>query len=219
MESTVAPRSGTLTRRRWSVRGGTDGNEQLTSITGVLLIILLAVLGVTILRIGQLIWLHLFVGLMLIGPVVLKMASTGYRFARYYLHEATYVKKGPPPIGLRLLAPGVVFTTVVVFVSGIVLLFDGPANRDTPLLIHKVGFIVWIALTAVHVLGHLPGLGTTLRAAAAVREEVGVPGQTSRWLALTGALLAGLVLAIVLIPDFHIWTAHGALPHHGHDHH
>ncbi len=37
----------------------------------------LAVVGVTILRIHQLISLHLFVGLPRLGPVVLKMASTG----------------------------------------------------------------------------------------------------------------------------------------------
>ena len=196
--------------------GGTDGNEQLTAITGVVLIALLAVLGVTILRIGQLIWLHLFIGLLLIGPVVLKMASTGYRFARYYTHSATYRSKGPPPMALRLLAPGVVLSTAIVFVSGLVLMFDGPARRGTPLLIHKVSFIAWIALTAVHVLGHLPGLGTTVRAAARVREDIGVPGASSRWLALIGAIVAGVVLAIVLIPDFHVWTAPGAIHHHHH---
>ena len=63
---------------------GTDGNELLTSMTGAVLIVLLAVLGITILRIHQLIWLHLFLGLVLIGPITIKMASTGYRFARYY---------------------------------------------------------------------------------------------------------------------------------------
>ena len=47
-------------------------------------------------RIGQLLWLHLFVGLLLIGPVVLKLASTGYRFARYYTNDAVYRRKGPP---------------------------------------------------------------------------------------------------------------------------
>jgi hypothetical protein len=57
--------------------GGTDGNERLTSITGLVLIVLLLVIDVTILRIGQLISVHLFVGLLLIGPVGLKMASTG----------------------------------------------------------------------------------------------------------------------------------------------
>jgi hypothetical protein len=215
MESTTAS-AARATPRHLTLRGGPEGNEQLTSITGVLLIILLAGLGVTIIRIGQLIWLHLFLGLLLIGPVALKMASTGYRFVRYYTHDRVYRKKGPPTPALRLLAPGVVLTTVVVFVSGLVLLFVGPASRDTPLLIHKVSFFAWGALTALHVLGHLPGLGTTLRRAAVVREGVGVPGGSGRWLALAGAIVGGLVLAIVLIPDFSIWTSAGSLPHHHH---
>ena len=57
---------------------------------GALLFVLLAVLGVTILRIGQLMWLHLFLGLLLIGPLALKLASTGYRFARYYTGQPSY---------------------------------------------------------------------------------------------------------------------------------
>src|SRR3979490_806117 len=85
--------------------GGTDGNEQLTSITGALLLGLLAVLGLTIIRIGQLLWLHLFLGLLLIGPVVLKLASTGYRFVRYYTDARPYRGKGPPHAALRGLAP------------------------------------------------------------------------------------------------------------------
>jgi hypothetical protein len=48
--------------------GGPAGNEQLTSITGTILLVLLAAIGVTIVRIGQLLWLHLFLGLLLIGP-------------------------------------------------------------------------------------------------------------------------------------------------------
>jgi hypothetical protein len=35
-------------------------------------------------------------------------------------------------------------------------------------------------------------------------------------MALAGALLAGLVLAIVLIPQFSAWTAPGVLHHHHH---
>ncbi len=85
--------------------GGIDGNEQLTATTGVLLIVLLAVLGVTIVRIGQLLWLHLFLGLLLLGPVLLKMASTGYRFLRYYLRAAIYRAKGPPMLALRAMGP------------------------------------------------------------------------------------------------------------------
>jgi hypothetical protein len=214
MESMAGPaRTGV---RRVALRGGSEGNEQLTSITGVLLVILLAGLGITILRIGQLMWLHLFLGLALIGPVALKIASTGYRFVRYYTHARVYRDKGPPSPAMRLLAPGVVLSTVVVFVSGLVLLFAGPASRDTPLLIHKASFIAWLVLTGCHVLGHLPGLGTTLRHSALVREGAGVPGAGGRWLALAGAIIGGLVLAIVLIPDFGPWTAAGALPHHHH---
>jgi hypothetical protein len=81
-------------RRGRPFGGGTDGNEQLTAITGAVLLIALAVLGVTIIRIGQLLWLHLFLGLLLIGPVALKLASTGYRFARYYLATAAYRLSG-----------------------------------------------------------------------------------------------------------------------------
>jgi hypothetical protein len=109
--------------------GGTDGNEQLTAITGVILLVVLAVIGVTILRIRQLISVHLFVGLLVIGPVALKMASTGYRFARYYTRDTAYRRKGPPELVLRLMAPIVVLSTVVVLASGVVLLLDGPAGR------------------------------------------------------------------------------------------
>jgi hypothetical protein len=50
-----------------------------------------------------------------------------------------------------------------------------------------------------------------------VHQPGDVPGTAGRWLALVGALVAGVVLAIVLIPDFSAWTA-GAWPHGGHDH-
>jgi hypothetical protein len=198
--------------------GGTAGNEQLTSITGMILLVLLAAIGVTIVRIGQLLWLHLFLGLLLIGPVTLKLASTSYRFARYYTHDPAYRRKGPPEILLRLIAPIIVLTTVIVFVSGVVLLFVGPADRGQLVLIHKVSFIVWVVFTSLHVLGHLPHMPASLRAVR--RANPGVPGQqlgaAGRWISIAGAVVGGLVLAIVLIPDFGIWTAHTAQLHHHH---
>jgi hypothetical protein len=198
--------------------GGPAGNEQLTSITGTILLVLLALIGVTIVRIGQLLWLHLFVGLLLIGPVTLKMASTGYRFARYYIHDPAYRRKGPPEILLRLIAPIIVLTTVVVFASGVVLLFVGPADRGQLVLIHKVSFIVWGVFMAVHVLGHLPHMPASMRAAR--RASPGLPGQqpgaAGRWIAIASALVGGLVLAVVLIPDFAAWTGHTVVLHHRH---
>jgi hypothetical protein len=59
------------------LRGGTEGNARLTASTGVVLLVLLAVEGVTILAIRPLLSLHVFIGLMLIPPVVLKRATTG----------------------------------------------------------------------------------------------------------------------------------------------
>jgi hypothetical protein len=201
--------------------GGVDGNEQLTAMAGVILILLLAVLGVTILRIRQLIWLHLFLGLLLLGPVLLKLASTAYRAARYYLRSAIYLAKGPPVLALRAMGPLLVLLTVVVFASGIVLLFDGPRNRATPLLIHKVSFIAWLVLFGLHLLVHVPGLPRSLRSVRfgahdSELQGFGQAGSSGRWIALAGALIGGAVLAVVLIPHYSLWTAPGAFPHHHH---
>ncbi|MCW3029907.1 MAG: hypothetical protein JWM66_40 [Solirubrobacterales bacterium] len=194
--------------------GGTSGNERLTSIAGAVLLVLLAVLGVTIIRIGQLLSIHMFVGMLLIGPLALKMASTGYRFLRYYTHDAPYVRKGPPPIALRLLAPLVVASTIVVFASGVALLFAGPSSRDTLLPIHKLSFFAWLALTGVHVLAHLPEVGRSLSAEYRSRADVGVlrlsggvNGRVGRSLSLAGAIVLGAVLAILVIPEFAPWLS------------
>ncbi len=171
-------------------------------------------IGVTILRIRQLISVHLFVGLLLLGPVLLKMASTGYRFVRYYTRDPIYRHEGPPELPMRLIAPIVVLSTVAVFVSGIVLLFAGPAHRGSLVLIHKVSFIVWVAFVAVHILGHLRDYQTALRAAPRMPAG-GSAGGAGRVISIAGAIVAGLVLAIVLIPQFGAWTAHFP-PHHHH---
>jgi len=194
--------------RSW-LAGGTEGNERLTTLAGLLLIVLLAVLGVTILRIGQLLWLHLFLGLVLIGPLLLKLASTGYRFMRYYTRHAAYRRKGPPAPALRLLAPLVVLFSVLVFATGVVLLLLGRSSRDPWLLLHKVSFIAWVAVTAVHILGHMPEILRVLTSAQRTRREL-IPdapdGGTGRGAALGAGLVAGLVLAVALLGQFSAWT-------------
>jgi len=196
--------------------GGSDGNELLTSMTGAVLIALLAVLGITILRIHQLIWLHLFVGVVLLGPIGIKMASTGYRFVRYYTRNPAYRTKGPPAPLMRLTAPIVVASTAVVFATGMLLLIAGPSGRGQYLFLHKASFVIWLAATAVHVLGHLVDLRRSLLPMHEPSPLYGSsPGATGRWLALLGALVGGVVLAIALIPQFAPWTAHAAFLHHG----
>lgn len=206
--------------------GGTTGNERLTSAAGAVLIVLLAVIGVTIIRLGPLLSVHLFVGIVLLGPLLLKLASTGYRFARYYTANPTYRRKGPPALPLRLLAPIVVLSTLVVFVSGIALLFAGPSSRDALLPIHKVSFIVWIAFTAIHVLAHLPTMLRGVRAdyrprtdgrAAAWERRLSPDerggGRAGRVLSLASAIAFGVVLAVVLIPQYGPWLSAHNLHH------
>lgn len=174
-----------------------------------MLIGLLAVIGVTIISLSRLLWVHLFVGMLLIGPLALKLASTGYRFARYYTANRSYRQKGPPPAPLRVIAPIVVLTTLVVFASGVALLFIGPSSRGSLLPIHKVSFIVWVAFMAIHVLAHLPTVVRSLRADYVEPSVLGEhpPGRNGRALSLIGALTAGVVIAILVIPQFAPWIS------------
>jgi len=220
------PASATVARLRHAdslTGGGPEGNERLTTVTGTILIVLLAAIGFTIPQLRQFIWMHLFVGLLLIGPVLLKMAGTGYRFMRYYTRNAEYRRKGPPELALRLIAPIVVLSTVGVFATGIGLLIVGPTDRNPLLLLHKLTFIIWVVFMSFHVLGHLPAVARLLGIHAPgdrdqTRRVRATPGGTGRWIALTGAMVGGLVLAAVLIPDFAAWTAHGVSLHHHHNH-
>jgi hypothetical protein len=219
--------------------GGTTGNERLTTATGVVLLVLLAVIGVTILRLRSLLWVHLFVGMLLIGPIALKMASTGYRFVRYYTADPRYRRKGPPSAPLRMLAPLVVISTVAVFVSGVALLLVGPSSRGTLLPIHKVSFVAWVLVTSVHVLGHLPEVAAAVGLGAETASKVDVlgamgstdggdlsaweapgaaltarAGRAGRGLSLAGALAGGTVLAVAVIPQFGPWLHASSLFHH-----
>jgi hypothetical protein len=196
--------------------GGTSGNERLTAATGAVLIALLAVIGVTILRLRPLLSVHLFVGVLLIPPVMLKMASTGYRFMRYYTANPRYRRKGPPAAPLRIIAPMVISSTFAVLATGVILLFLGPSSRDTWLPIHKISFFVWVAFTGLHVLGHLAELPGALRADYGASSSLSgdVTGRSGRVLALSAALVAGVILAILVIPELGAWLHSSNIFHH-----
>ena len=66
---------------------------------------LLVAEGVTVIHMGGLISAHMFIGMAPIPPAPLKLASTGYRFVRYYTGSRAYRAKGPPSFPLRLLVP------------------------------------------------------------------------------------------------------------------
>jgi hypothetical protein len=193
-------------RRTAARTGGVAGNARLTAAVAVALLILLAAEGVTIPFIGKWLGPHMFIGLLLIPPVALKMGGTGYRFVRYYTHDAPYVRKGPPPIALRLLAPGVVLTTLAVFGTGVALLFTGPPSH-TLIFAHKLSFIAWVALMALHVLGHL--LELPRLASADWRRngprEARLAGAGMRASALAMAIVVGIGLGFLALSVGRPW--------------
>jgi hypothetical protein len=179
--------------------GGTDGNEILTSGAAVVLTLLLAAEGITILRMGGLRVEHMFIGMLLIGPLLLKLGSTGYRFARYYTGARPYREKGPPLLPLRLLAPILVLTTIAVFVTGITLMVVGHKS-GTILLVHKVSFIVWGACFAIHFLSYLPRVLRSLGADWGAARRTAVPGSAARAALVAVSLGGGAALALAVLP-------------------
>jgi hypothetical protein len=192
--------------------GSAEGNERLTAMTGAVLLVLLAIEGLTIaafvLR-HALLNLHFFFGFLLVGPVLLKLGSTGYRFTRYYTRADPYVRKGPPALLLRLLGPVVIVTSVGVLASGIGLAFFGA--QSLLLLAHKAFFILWFGAMSIHVLWYaprLPRLLTSYRSAGRLR--ITLPGGSVRWLLLLASLVCGLALAVA---TYHL-AGHWANFHH-----
>ncbi len=196
-----------------------DGNSRLTSTTGLLLLLLLAVEGVTVLRVRQLITLHLYLGLVLLGPVLLKSASATWRFGRYYTGSPAYVRKGPPHPVLRVLGPVVILSSLVLLGSGVALVPARPGRGGLLLLTHKASFVVWFGVMTVHVLGHLRE--TVLDSLHELRSdpEEAVRGRTLRLLLIAAALAAGVATATALMPTAAPWTSDTRPSHQdsGHD--
>ena len=185
-------------RRDRGATGSVEGNERLTAMSGAVLLVLFAVEGVTILSLRQMLTLHFFVGMLLLGPVVLKIASTAYRFARYYTGAAPYLRKGPPAPLLRLLGPLVVVTSLAVLGTGVALAFAGPQQRQW-LSLHKASFVLWFAVMTVHVLAYAPRLPRLLLSRPAARASQVLAGRGARWLLLAAALAGGLMVAALTL--------------------
>jgi hypothetical protein len=178
-------------------RDGVAGNARLTGGAAAMLLVLLAIEGATIPLIGPMRGPHIFIGMLLIPPVLLKLASTGYRFARYYFGNLSYRVKGAPPLVLRVLAPGVVLTTLALFGTGVALLVEGPRTGSLTLL-HKASFIAWFVVMVLHVLGHvldIPRLALPDWRLSGGREAA-LAGSGLRLMLLATSILAGVALAL-----------------------
>jgi hypothetical protein len=183
------------------------GNARLTAANAAVLLMLLAAEGVTVLRVRQLLSPHVFIGMVLIPPVLVKVASTIWRFVRYYGGVPAYRHKGPPPVLFRLLGPVVVIFTLVLLASGVGLLVAGRSWLPLLLKVHKASFVLWFGAMTIHVLGHL---GDVFRLAPRdwlrrTRREVTGAG-LRQWL-IAASLVAGVLLGFVLLSRVGSWTA------------
>jgi len=201
-----------------TARSNPEGNERLTSTNGLLLLVLLAAEGVTILSVRQMITWHVAIGLVLVGPVLLKSASTAYRFWRYYSGKPAYVEKGPPHPILRVLGPIVLLTSLLVLGTGIGLVFTTPGHEGPLLFLHKASFVIWFGAMTIHVLGHLLQAGRST--AAEYRRQPAGParrGRAVRSSLVALSLIAGVGLAAALVPHASAWTHRPAgLEHQDH---
>jgi hypothetical protein len=184
-----------------------DGNKRLTAAVGVLLLAPIVVeIATVLLGVHTFMSWHVFVGLALIPLVVVKLASTGWRFGRYYTRSRAYMAHGPPQMVMRLLAPLFVVATVVLFGSGVAIgLLHGHALQIARRL-HGPASVIWLLLLGLHVLVYL---GRALRDTADdVRpaDPTPVRGKAARRYALATAVVCGLVLGAALVPAQHRWV-------------
>jgi hypothetical protein len=193
--------------------GGAEGNERLTALTGCVLLVLFAAEGFTILSVHRLLTLHFFLGMLLIGPVLLKVCAVLYRFVRYYTGAEEYRRKGPPAPLLRLLGPVVMITSLSVVGTGVMLAIAGPSGAGTWLFLHKASFVLWFCAMTVHVLAYvwrLPRMiSGDLVTRASYRAQEVLAGRPARFLLLAASLLTGLLLAMVTVHRSGIWLGVG----------
>jgi hypothetical protein len=165
---------------------------------------LLVAEGITIVHMRGLLSAHMFIGLVLIGPVLLKLGSTGYRMVCYYTGARSYRAKGPPLLPLRLMAPLLVASTIAVLTSGVLLLAAGHKS-NTVLTIHKLTFIVFGVVLAVHFGAYVPRVVHSLRVDWGAARRRAVPGASVRATLVAAAVGGGAAAALALLPTIHTY--------------
>jgi hypothetical protein len=179
----------------------------MTALAGAVLLALLVVELVTAARLRTLMDAHVFAGVLLAGPLVVRLGSTGYRFLRYYTGSPAFVRRGPPHLALRMLGPLLIATTLVVIGSGIGLLVTGPAQAGPLLPLHGFSVLIWLPQIAIHVVAHirrLPHLVADDWSKPSAQEARGRGGRIG---ANLGALLLGVLAAVLVLPSVSPWAA------------
>jgi hypothetical protein len=182
------------------------GNERITALAGAVLLMLIVVELVSAAILRTLLSIHVFAGVLLAGPLIIKLGSTFWRFLRYYTGSSSFVRRGPPQLALRVMAPLLIATTLVVIGSGIGLVVTGPRSAGPLLPLHGFSVLVWLPLIAIHTFAHIrqvPRLAVDDWSKSS--DKTNVSGRGSRLGVNLGALLAGVIAAILLFPGAAPW--------------
>lgn len=182
-------------------------NERLTTMAGAVLFVLIVTELVTTATIHALLSAHVVVGILLAGPLVVKLGSTGYRFLRYYAGSPAFVRKGPPRLALRVLAPLLLATTLVLIGSGIGLLVTGPSQPGPLLAVHNISALIWLPMIAIHTFAYVWRVPQSLADDWGTLPAEPVPGRTLRLGVNLGALLGGALAAVFVFPSAASWVA------------
>ncbi len=173
-------------------------NQRLTGIAGAILFVLIIVELVITANLDNLLSFHIFVGILLSGPLVVKMLSTGYRFARYYTRSPEYVRGGPPKPLLRILAPFLVLTTILVFVSGFLLIKY--YSNSLIIKLHAVSVAIWLPLLAIHLYAYLKKVPGLVARDLTNRPQYKLKGRKARIRFSVASLIIGAIAAFILTP-------------------
>ena len=203
-------------RPPFTKRFNPDGNERLTAAVWLILIgLAVAELGTLVLGLQRFLHLHVFIGLVLLPVIAVKLASTGWRFLRYYTRNHAYRLKGPPQILMRLLAPLLVLATVLVFGSGVAIGLTHGQALAVARRIHGPAAFLWTVTLGAHVLLYALRALRAVAADVTARTRRQVEGAHLRWIIVTVAIVAGIAVGVATLPVQHDWLR---LPHHHHEH-
>lgn len=211
-EKAVEPRRPPFVRR-----ANPDGNERLTAAVGIILVALTVVeLGTLLLGLQTFLRWHVFVGLVLLPPIAVKLASTGWRFARYYTRNEAYRVKGAPQLLMRILAPLLVVLTVLLFGSGVAMgLVHGQALQAAR-RIHGPAAFLWTVTLGIHVLVYGPRALRSVAGDVQARTRRHVANARLRAWVIALAVALGLVVGVATVPVQHDWL-HLPARHEHHD--
>lgn len=180
-------------------------NERLTGIAGTILFILIVSQLVITANLHSLLSVHIFVGILLSGPLLIKMCSTGFKFLLYYAGNPAFVKHGAPNIWLRLLAPFLVMMTILVFISGFALTFVGPNHMGIFFTIHAASVALWIPLVIVHIYAHIKRATRITLSDLREKARLRVKGRNARLGTNVAGLVMGAIAAVLMLPFSAPW--------------